>query len=116
MSAPGKIERRALLTAAMDGIESIGRIEIKSITLAPGQRAGLHLHPCTVVGYIADGSIRFQVEGQPARILEKGDAFHEPVNLRIFSFDNASENASATFIAFYLLRPGEDQLIEMLDH
>jgi hypothetical protein len=31
------------------------------------------------------------------------------------SFDNASETASATFIAFYLLGSGESRLIQMLD-
>jgi quercetin dioxygenase-like cupin family protein len=65
-------------------------------------------------GYIADGAIAFQIEGQLAKILKQGDAFHEPVNARMMRFDNASDSAPATFIAFYLLRPGEDRLIEML--
>jgi quercetin dioxygenase-like cupin family protein len=108
------IVRKALLSAVMDRAESIDHVEIKSITLGPAQRAGVHTHPCHVVGYIADGAIAFQIEGQPAKILKQGDAFHEPVNARMLRFDNASDSAPATFIAFYLLRPGEDRLIEML--
>jgi len=57
----------------------------------------LHRHPCDVVGYVASGSIVYQVEGRPSRVLKAGDAFHEPHNARI---------------AFYLLGAGED-LIEM---
>jgi quercetin dioxygenase-like cupin family protein len=110
-----KIERRALLAVVMDGVQSIERVEAKSITLAPAQRTGLHVHPCTVVGYVVEGAITFQIEGQPAKILKQGDAFHEAFGTRILSFDNASETASATFIAFYLLGPGEDRLIEMLE-
>jgi quercetin dioxygenase-like cupin family protein len=115
MLEPAKIERKALLTVVMDSVESIARIEVKSITLAPAQRTGLHRHPCTVVGYIAEGTISFQIEGQPAKVLKQGDAFLETLGARILSFDNASETAPATFIAFYLLGPDESRLIEMLD-
>jgi quercetin dioxygenase-like cupin family protein len=115
MREPGMIERKALLTVVMNAVESIERVEVKSITLAPAQRTGLHRHPCTVVGYIAEGTISFQIEGQPAKILRQGDAFHEAFGARIRSFDNASDTAPATFIAFYLLGPGENRLIEMLD-
>ena len=112
-SAP-TITRKALLTALLSGGTSIERVEIKEIELAPGQRAGLHRHPCNVVGYIAHGTIVYEVEGQPAKQLNVGDAFHEPENARVISFDNASTTAPARFIAFYLLSPGENRLIEML--
>jgi quercetin dioxygenase-like cupin family protein len=115
MTGHDAIVRRALLTAVMDGTESVDRVEVKSITLAPSQRTGLHRHPCTVVGYVADGAISFQVEGQSPKILRQGDAFHEPLNARILHFDNASDSAPATFIAFYLLAAAEERLIEMLD-
>jgi quercetin dioxygenase-like cupin family protein len=115
MSDSAEIVRKALLTAVMDGAEPVARVEIKSITLKPSQRAGLHKHPCTVVGYIADGAISFQIEGHPPKILKQGEAFHEPRNARIARFDNASDTAPVTFIAFYLLPPGEERLIEMLE-
>jgi quercetin dioxygenase-like cupin family protein len=61
------------------------------------------------------GSIRFQVADGPATILQAGDAFHEPAGVEIPHFDNASEDGAAVFMACYLLPPGEDRVIEMLD-
>jgi quercetin dioxygenase-like cupin family protein len=109
------IERKALLTAVMNGANPVARVEIKEIELKAAQRTGLHRHPCAVVGYVADGAIVFQIEGEPENTLKCGDAFYEPVNVRVARFDNASETAPAKFIAFYLLGPGEDRLIEMID-
>jgi quercetin dioxygenase-like cupin family protein len=88
---------------------------VTRIELAPGQPAGLHRHPCPVVGCVLAGEIRFQVAGQPEEILRAGDAFHEPAGVEIPHFDNASRSEPAVFVACYLLPPGEDRVIEMLD-
>jgi quercetin dioxygenase-like cupin family protein len=114
MSDGQDIVREHLLSAALTGETVVARIEVVRIELAPRQEAGRHRHPCIVVGYVAAGTIRFQVEGETERTLSAGDAFHEPANAPVGHFDNASGNEPATFIAFYLLPPGEDRLIEML--
>jgi quercetin dioxygenase-like cupin family protein len=105
------IVREPLLAAHLDGTPAIERVRSARIALAPGQATGRHHHPCPVVGYVAAGTIRFQIEGQPDRILTPGDAFHEPAGARIAHFDNASDTERAVFIAFYLLPPGEERLI-----
>lgn len=104
---------RKSLTTALIGQKNVERVEVKEIQLVPGQQVGLHLHPCPVVGYIASGAIRFQIEGQPERILRTGEAFFEPSDTRIIHFD-ATPEGPVTFIAFYLLGRGESKLIEML--
>jgi quercetin dioxygenase-like cupin family protein len=109
-----EIVRVPLLDAAPERRPEIGRVRAARIELAPGQETGRHRHPCDVVGYVAAGTIRFQVEGEAEQILREGDAFHEPSGAPIAHFDNASAHEPATFIAFYLLPPGEDTLIEML--
>lgn len=91
------------------------RVEVARIELPPGQDAGLHLHPCPVVGCVLAGRIRFQVEGEPETVLGPGDGFYEPAGTRISHFDNESSEESATFVAFYLLPPGEDRLIVMVE-
>jgi quercetin dioxygenase-like cupin family protein len=108
------IVRVPLLDAALGARPEIGHVRSARIELAPGQETGRHRHPCDVVGYVAAGTIRFQVEGEEERTLGAGDAFHEPAGAPIAHFDNAAENEPATFIAFYLLPPGEETLIEML--
>ena len=108
------IVRVPLLDAALEARPEIGHVRSARIELAPGQETGRHRHPCDVVGYVAAGTIRFQVDGDGERTLCAGDAFHEPAGAPIAHFDNASKDEPATFIAFYLLPPGEDSLIEML--
>ncbi len=103
-----------LLGAALAGSPSVERVEVARVEVAPGQPAGRHFHPCDVVGYVVSGAIRFQIAGEPETTLAAGDAFHEPANQEIVHFDNASGEQPATFVACYLLPPGEQRLIEML--
>ena len=114
MSADAGIVRVSLLNAALEGQPEIGHVRCARIELAPEQATGRHWHPCAVVGYVVAGTIRFQVEGEAEQTLRAGDPFHEPAGAPIAHFDNASKHEPARFIAFYLLPPGEDRLIEML--
>jgi quercetin dioxygenase-like cupin family protein len=114
-SKPQPILRKPLLTALLDSAKATKRIEVKQIDFAPGQATGLHDHPCPVVGYIASGSVSFQVSGEPAQTLHAGDAFFEPANTTILRFDNASAEKPMTFIAFYLLDENDRELIRMLE-
>ncbi|HUA05987.1 MAG TPA: cupin domain-containing protein [Solirubrobacteraceae bacterium] len=114
MAEPAPIVREGLLSAEIAGGTTVERIETARVELAPSQAAGRHFHPCHVVGYIVAGTIRFQIAGETEAILEAGAAFHEPAGLEIAHFDNASDSLPATFVACYLLPPGETRLIEML--
>ncbi len=111
-AAPQVIVRKPLLTAAFPVPKTVGRVEVKEIRFSPNQKTGLHRHPCPVVGYIVQGTIRFQVEGQPIQILNAGQAFYEPANTKIVHFDSLGRPAK--FIAYYLLGPADHKLIEML--
>jgi quercetin dioxygenase-like cupin family protein len=107
------IERQQLLNAVL-GACNVTNVDIRKITLGPGQKAGRHLHPCPVVGYIASGTAFCQIEGAPAELLPVGSAFHEPAERVIVDFGNASDTTPMTFIAFYLLN-GDQELITMLN-
>lgn len=106
------IIRNHLLTAELSK-RQVTSVEIKEITLGPGQKAGLHLHPCPVTGYIAKGTAIMQIQGQEEQILNEGQAFYEPADTNIAQFSNYSTTDSMTFIAFYLLN-GQQELIKML--
>ncbi|MGH2484717.1 MAG: cupin domain-containing protein [Ktedonobacterales bacterium] len=68
--------REHLLTGAF--ATQIDRIEAHRVVLRPGQRASNHIHSGGVVGYVVDGEITFQVEGQPTTTSRGGSAFFEP--------------------------------------
>jgi quercetin dioxygenase-like cupin family protein len=113
--SPQTIYRKPLFTAVLEQAKKVGKVEIKEIVFQPGQKTGLHFHPCPVVGYIAEGSVALQIEGGEEKILRAGDAFFEPPNVKILRFDNASDSKGMKFIAFYLLDASEDELIQMLE-
>lgn len=107
------ILRRSLLSVLL-GRRSVTNVDIREIIFQPGQKTPRHLHPCPVVGYIAEGSAFYRKEGQEeATLLEAGSAFYEPADTVVVSFDNASHTEPMKFIAFYLL-DGDQELIEIL--
>ena len=91
----------------------VSKVDVRQINFHPLQQTGRHLHPIPVTGYIVSGTVLFQVEGEPAKILKAGDAFYEPANHVIVHFDNPSSSKPLEFIAFYLLDDHEP-LIKML--
>jgi len=105
---------RTPLLKALIGDRKVKAVDIREIRFAPGQRTTRHLHPCTVVGYVAEGAAILEIEGQPAQNLPTGSAFHEPAGTVIADFRNASETEPLTFITFYLL-DGDQDLIQMLN-
>ena len=109
-----EIVRTGLATSVLHEAKRVARVEVTQISLPPGRAVGAHTHPIPVVGYVADGRIRFEIDGQPKQELARGFAFYEPANTRIARFDNASPTESATFIAFYLLDESDRELIRML--
>ncbi len=107
-----EIIRKVLLTQPIP-TKNVRTVDLREITLNPGQIAGLHKHPCPVFGVILEGEALFQVEGKKEQNLRAGDAFYEPENSPIIHFDNASGEKQMKFVACYLINY-ETQLFEML--
>jgi quercetin dioxygenase-like cupin family protein len=112
MSQP-PIQRKELLAATLNG-RLVTSARVHEIRMQPGQHTGRHMHPCAVLGYIAEGTAVYQIDGQAAQTLPAGSAFYEPADITIANFGNASDSEPMTFIAFYLLS-GEQELIRMLN-
>ncbi len=108
-----QVSRKDLLTAVIKSAKPVANIEIKEVTMGPKQKAPSHLHPCTTVGIVTEGTISFQIEGQPVQYLKEGDAFHEPKNTMISKFDNDGDTP-AKFAVFYLLEKNENETIRIL--
>lgn len=107
-----QITRKELLKASMN--QKVTNTEVQEITMAGGQAAPKHLHPCPVIGVIKSGEAIFQIEGKESVVLHEGDAFYEPKNVNILHFDNASKEKPLIFTAIYL-KEGHEENIKFLN-
>ncbi|PYK56621.1 MAG: cupin domain-containing protein [Verrucomicrobia bacterium] len=112
VSAQQKIVRKELYKADI-GTQPISTVDVREIVLQPKQITGLHRHPCPVISYVVEGTIRFQIRGQKMQVIHAGQVCYEPAGAVIEHFDNASDHAPAKFIPYYLLNR-QKELIEML--
>jgi quercetin dioxygenase-like cupin family protein len=111
-----KLEREALLEEALPAANpDVRLVKGARIRFAPGQPTGLHRHPISTCGVVTKGSFTFQIDGAPPQVLETGDAFFEPACQTILKFDNASDEAEAEIVCFYLADSSERSAIEMLE-
>jgi quercetin dioxygenase-like cupin family protein len=78
------------------------RAIVLEVTYAPGEADKPHSHPCTVIGYVAQGAIRFQVRGGPEGVFKAGESFYEPPNGVHQVSANASDKEPAKLIAFFI--------------
>jgi quercetin dioxygenase-like cupin family protein len=104
------MSRSVLLDQALPAPRSTDRVEIRRITIAPGQEAGLHVHNGPVFGSVETGSAVYRIDGEPASVLGPGDVFYEPEGVRIARFD--AEDDGVTFLGYFLLGAGENAAIE----
>ena len=89
------------------------RVQVREIKIAPSQATGLHVHNGPVFGSVVAGSVVYQIDGQAASVLRPGDVFYEPEGERIARFD--AQEDGVTFLAYFLLSPGQDPELTMLD-
>jgi len=108
------VTRKDLLTTLIDPANSISIVDIKEVTMGPNTKAPLHLHPCSTLGVVTEGTIAFQIEGKETEYLKVGDAFHEPKDVRVAKFNNESD-VPAKFVVFYLLEDKDNETIKILD-
>jgi quercetin dioxygenase-like cupin family protein len=111
--AETKIARKKLIQVDLQSF-ALDMVDMRELTLQPGQKTGLHKHPCPVIEYILEGTAIVQIEGQQEQRFSAGFACFEPADTTILRFDNASDELPLRFIACYLLRKGQP-LIEMIE-
>jgi quercetin dioxygenase-like cupin family protein len=103
------ITRTILLDQPLPAPHATQRVEIRRITIAPGEAAGLHVHNGPVFGAVETGSVVYQIEGEPEVVLSPGDVFYEPLGVRIARFD--ARDDGVTFLGYFLL--GADQTADI---
>jgi len=68
----------------------------------PGEASSPHSHPCAVIGYVVEGSLRSQVKGEPEMIYKAGESFYEAPNGVHLVSANASSTEPAKFVAYLI--------------
>ena len=68
----------------------------------PGEASSPHSHPCAVMGYIVQGAVRTQLQGEPERIYKAGESFYEAPNGVHLVSANASSTKPAMLVAYLI--------------
>jgi quercetin dioxygenase-like cupin family protein len=70
-----------------------------------------HRHSGPAFGYVLEGAVRFEMEGEPERVVEAGGTFWEPGGDPIHYQDgNALSDARTRFVVTMLCAPGKPML------
>lgn len=72
------------------------------VRYGPGEASLPHGHPCAVIGYVVEGTLRTRVQGEPETIYKAGESFYEAPNGVHLVSANASSTEPAKFIAYML--------------
>ena len=82
------------------------------VDLPPGDPgAAPHRHSGPVFGYVIEGEVLFELEGEPERVLRVGDAFWEPGGDVIhYQAANHLADARTRFLAVMIGPPGAPML------
>ncbi len=74
-----------------------------------------HRHSGPAFGYVVEGAVRFELEGEPERVVEAGGTFWEPGGDAIHYQDgNALPDARTRFVVTMMCAPGKPML-ELVD-
>ncbi|HUZ72041.1 MAG TPA: cupin domain-containing protein [Stellaceae bacterium] len=72
---------------------------ILELEIEAGTMVGRHAHPGIESTYVVEGTAELLVDGQPARLLKRGDAFQIPPNLpHSVNVGNCKAKACSTLI------------------
>jgi len=75
-----------------------------SVVVAPDAPAIKHWHPGEEVIYVIDGTLEYEIDGEPTRIVHGGEALTVPAE-RVHSVRNAGD-VDATELATYIVVKG----------
>ena len=75
------------------------------VDFQPGATSGRHTHPGEELGYILEGSLRFEMDGQAAVVKKAGDFFMVPAG-KVHSATNTGPG-NAKVLATYIVEKGK---------
>jgi quercetin dioxygenase-like cupin family protein len=77
-------------------------VSVVEVNYAPGESSMPHSHPCPVIGYVLEGTLRTQVAGEPETIYKIGQSFYEAPNGVHLASANPSHTTSSKLLAYFV--------------
>ena len=77
-------------------------VSMIEVTYGPGESSAPHGHACPVIGYVLDGAVRMQVQGEQPAVYRRGDTFYEPPGGVHLVSANESREFPARFLAWFV--------------
>jgi quercetin dioxygenase-like cupin family protein len=101
---PTGIKRTLLMKTELAGID--GReVYLGTAEIAAGASGGRHFHDGHEIGYVLEGTARFEVEGQAPVDLKPGDHYHVDAGKRHDARNTGT--GPAKVLAIYLIEKGK---------
>jgi quercetin dioxygenase-like cupin family protein len=75
----GEIKRKALTKQELSSAPGHEAV-LSQVEMAPGAAEGKHTHPGELLGFVDEGTLTLNVEGQPEKTLKRGESFFVPAN------------------------------------
>jgi quercetin dioxygenase-like cupin family protein len=100
---PPKERARVVLSTPLPTLDGNHlKSTLVEVNYGPGEASPPHSHPCAVVGYVVEGALRTQVEGEPEHVYEAGSSFYEAPNGVHAVSANASATRPAKLVAYFV--------------
>jgi len=77
-------------------------VSVVEVNYAPGESSMPHSHPCPVIGYVLEGTLRTQVKGEPETTYKAGESFYEAPNGVHLVSANPSDTTSTKLLAYFV--------------
>jgi quercetin dioxygenase-like cupin family protein len=81
------------------------------VSYPPGGRSAEHRHPGFILGYVLEGQIRFAINHETPRLLQRGETFYEPAGVLHSTSENAQPGMPAKILAF-MVAPSGSPVVE----
>jgi len=103
---------RLLDQARLDHAFGPSHVMTVTIELEPGSAGSPpHRHSGPVFGYLVEGELIFELEGEPERVIRAGEAFWEPGGDVIhYQAANNLTDARTVFVAVMICAPDQEML------
>jgi len=112
-----KDRARVLLSTPIPPLDGAHvKATLVEVNYGPGEASPPHSHPCAVIGYVVEGAIRTQVEGEPEHTYEAGGTFYEAPNGVHAVSANASATRPAKLVAYFVCDRDVPLSVKVADH